>query len=294
MKKLAFLILAHTDPVHLGRLCRALDHDARIFVHLDAKVDMAPFLAQSLPSSVRFIDDQVTVSWAAYSQVEATLRMMRAALSCGEDFSHLVMLSGQDYPIKSMTTLHRHLAGRSQHEFIRFVDATDSPHYGVYFKHYWFMDAHAWLPRKLDRHLRHGVGRVLRLVLKKPMPDCIGKVCWGSAYWAITPLAARHVLDFIDTHPEYLRWARTSFAVDEHFFHSILGNSGLLAHTDGFCPATGPGNVTFQQASLHLIHPSMRRVYTESDLDALLATDKFFVRKLATGQSDALIQRLNI
>jgi len=62
-------------------------------VHLDAKVDIRPFLAQSLPESVTFIKDRVRVSWASYSQVEATLRMMRAALDSGHDFSHLVMLS---------------------------------------------------------------------------------------------------------------------------------------------------------------------------------------------------------
>lgn len=290
MKKLAFLILAHTDPVHLGRLCRALDHEARIFVHLDAKVDIAPFLAQPLPSSVRFIDDRVTVSWAAYSQVEATLRMMRAALSCGEDFGHLLMLSGLDYPIKSMPALHEHLGSHPDHEFIRYVDASDT-HYKVFFDHYWFLEANWKLPRRLDRNLRHGVGRLLRPVLRKPRPACIRRVCWGSAYWALTPDCANHILDFVDQHPDYVRWARSSFAVDEHFFHTIVANSAFKEKADGLFPYQG--NKTYLMASLHLIHESMRKVFTENDFDELKGSEKFFVRKLMSGLSDASLARID-
>lgn len=290
MKDIAFLVLAHTDPVQVGRLCRALDYRARIFVHLDAKADIRPFLAQPLPESVTFIKDRVRVSWAAYSQVEATLRMMRAALDSGRDFSHLVMLSGLDYPVKPLEALHDHLNRHRGHEFIRFVDATRTD-YRVYFDHYWFLEANSALPRKLDRAIRHGFGRALRPLLKKPYPASISKVCWGSAYWALTPECAAYVLDFAARKTDYVRWARSSFAVDEHFFHTIVGNSEYCAASDGFFPYQG--NKTYRMASLHLVHESMRKIYTESDFEELRDSGKFFVRKIMSGQSDRLVERLN-
>src|ERR1035437_3117888 len=171
MKDIAFLILAHTDPVHLGRLCRALDHHARIFVHLDAKTDIRPFLAQPISKNVVFIADRVRVSWAAYSQVEATLRLMREALASGHDFPHLVLLSGQDYPIKPLSQLHACLNDHADHELIKFVDASVSPAYRVFYEHYWFLEATSWLrPTLLDRSVRHGFGRVLRQFVRKPQP----------------------------------------------------------------------------------------------------------------------------
>jgi hypothetical protein len=289
MSEIAFLVLAHTDPVQVGRLCRALDYRARIFVHLDAKVDIRPFLAQSLPESVTFIRNRVKVSWAAYSQVEATLRMMRAALECGHDFSHLVMLSGLDYPIKPMAALHDHLHRHRGHEFIRFVDATQT-HYRVFFDHYWFLEVNRALPRKLDRAIRHGFGRALRPFLTKPKPASIEKVCWGSAYWALTPECVAYVLDFSARETDFVRWASSSFAVDEHFFHTIIGNSDYCGASDGFFPYQG--NKTYLMANLHEIHESMRKVYTEADFDELRDSDKFFVRKIVSGQS-ALVERLN-
>jgi hypothetical protein len=290
MKDIAFLVLAHTDPVQVGRLCRALDYRARIYVHLDAKVDIRPFLAQPLPESVTFIKDRVRVSWAAYSQVEATLRMMRAALDSGHDFSHLVMLSGLDYPIKPLTVLHDHLNRHRGHEFIRFVDATQTD-YRVYFDRYWFLEANSALPPKLDRALRHGFGRAIRPFLSKSQPESIGKVCWGSAYWALTPECVAYVLDFAGREADFVRWASSSFAVDEHFFHTIIGNSDYCAVSDGFSPYEG--NKTYRMASLHQVHESMRKVYTEADFNELCDSDKFFVRKIVSGQSDRLVERLN-
>lgn len=290
MKDIAFLVLAHTDPVQVGRLCRALDYRARIFVHLDAKADIRPFFDQHLPESVTFIQDRVPVSWAAYSQVEATLRMMRAALDSRHDFSHLVMLSGLDYPIKPLAVLHDHLNRHRGHEFIRYVDATQTD-YRVYFDHYWFLEANSALPPKLDRAMRHGFGRALRTFLRKPQPNSIGKVCWGSAYWALTPECAAYVLDFAARETNFVRWARSSFAVDEHFFHTIIGNSDYCAASDGFFPYQG--NKTYRMASLHLVHESMRKIYADADFDELRDTDKFFVRKIVSGQSDHLVKRLN-
>lgn len=290
MKDIAFLILAHADPVHLGRLCRALDHRSRIFVHLDAKTDIRPFLAQDLPDSVHFIEDRIRVSWAAYSQVEATLHLIRAALSCGKDFTHLVMLSGLDYPIKPVEQLLELFNRNPKQQFIRFVDASET-HYRVYFDHYWFLEANSAIPPKLDRAIRHGFGRAIRPFLRKPRPAGIQNIYWGSAYWALTPQCAQYILSFAGEHPDFARWARSSFAIDEHFFHTIVGNSRFCADSDGVFPYQG--SKTYLMASLHQVHESMRRVHDESDYQSLRDSDKFFVRKMMSGPSDKLIKLLD-
>lgn len=290
MKDIAFLVLSHTDPVQVARLCRALDYRARIFVHLDAKVDIRPFLAQPLPESVTFIQDRVRVSWAAYSQVEATLRMMRAALDSGHDFSHLVMLSGLDYPIKPLSSLHAFLDLNAGRELIRFVDASVSPAYRVFYEHYWFLESNSWLrPASLDRLIRHGFGRALRQFVRKPQP--VGMTCcWGSAYWALTPACARYILDFGKAHPAYVQWAKSSFAIDEHYFHTLVAHSRFLASSDGFQPYVGTGPQTWRLGCLHV---NRRKIHTEADFGELRDSDKFFVRKIVSGQSDRLVERLN-
>jgi GR25 family glycosyltransferase involved in LPS biosynthesis len=290
MKDIAYLILAHTDPAQLGRLCRALDYRAHIFVHLDAKVDIRPFLAQPLPNSVVFIKDRVRVSWAEFSQVDATLHMMAAALNAGIEFSHLVLLSGLDYPIKPVEQLYAYLNAEPEREFIRFFDANLSDHYRVFFEHYWFLKANLWLPTKFDRNLRHGFGRVLRQFVKKPQPDGM-KICWGSAYWALTPPCARYILQYTEQYQDFVNWSKSSFAVDEHYFHTIIGNSRYLENSGGF--STYQGNKTYLMANLHLIHESLRKVYSLSDFDELIQSDKYFVRKVMSEPSWELLNRLD-
>src|SRR5690554_4776848 len=99
-KKVAYLILAHTDPEQLYNLTRSLDYESRIFIHLDKKSDIRKFKEYDYPSSVSFIEDRVKVSWAGFNMVVATLNLMKVAMEHSKDYSHLVLLSGLDYPIK--------------------------------------------------------------------------------------------------------------------------------------------------------------------------------------------------
>ncbi len=100
MKRICYLILAHADPKHFERLVNAINYQAKFFVHLDAKTDIENFQALSLPDGLTFIEDRVRVSWGGISMIDATLKLIEAALNCGESFTHLILLSGADYPIK--------------------------------------------------------------------------------------------------------------------------------------------------------------------------------------------------
>ena len=48
--KIAYLISAHKDPQQLGRMVQALHtEDTRFFVHVDANVDIKPFISVIAP-----------------------------------------------------------------------------------------------------------------------------------------------------------------------------------------------------------------------------------------------------
>jgi hypothetical protein len=289
--EIAYLVLAHTDPVQLARLCAALDDHADIYVHVDAKCDLRPFVEQALPRCVRFIEDRVRVSWAGYSQVEATLRMLQAAFDSGRPYRRFVMLSGLDYPIKPTAALRELFAQRPQHEFIRFIDASKPAHFRIFHEHYWFMEEIPWLPSGwLQTKMRRGFGRLLRQVTRKQRPP--GMVpAWGSAYWALTRECCAHVLRFVQERPEVVRWMKSSFAPDEQFFHTIVANSDFLQRCDGFVPYQAPS--VHLLSNLHLIPPGLRKVHTDSDFDELHASSRYFVRKVTSAASKGLLDRLD-
>src|SRR5882762_2525786 len=100
--KIAYLILGHNTPNHLGRLVRALDSpNAKIFIHIDRKSDISPFREKLTQNSVAFLEDRVNVHWGDFSDVEATIRLMKEALNCSPESDYLALLSGSDYPLRS-------------------------------------------------------------------------------------------------------------------------------------------------------------------------------------------------
>jgi hypothetical protein len=84
---------------------------------------------------------------------------------------------------------------------------------------------------------------------------------------------------------------RHAFASDEQFFHTIVGNSRFAASATGLQAYSGRG--TYKLANLHLIDPSLSKWYTLDDWEAVSRSDKFFLRKVRTGESTKLLDALD-
>lgn len=96
-----FVILAHTEPVLLRRLVERLQ-PYPVVVHVDARVDAAPF--RGLPRTT-LVSDRVAARWGSYSIVEATRRLYVEALPLADPEDHVVLLSGQCYPARPVEEL---------------------------------------------------------------------------------------------------------------------------------------------------------------------------------------------
>lgn len=297
-KKVAYLILAHTDPEQLYNLTRSLDYESRIFIHLDKKSDIRKFKEYDYPSSVSFIEDRVKVSWAGFNMVVATLNLMKVAMEHSKDYSHLVLLSGLDYPIKPVQHLHEFLNNHSKTQFIRFIKVEDSPeHYLKIFSRHAFKNPllpdinHPVLNKGvvfIDKVIRKAITVIASFHKKKPLINITPY--FGSQWWAITPECALYILDFVKQNPTFTKYFQTAFAPDEYFFHTIIGNSPFLPYSTGLQEYEGRG--TYRMANLHVIHPSLAYVYTVEDFDELKNTDKFFVRKVTSSSSSPLITKI--
>lgn len=292
MKKIAYLILAHIDPTHLRRLVERLSFNSYIFVHIDQKADIRAFDVEAYPAHAMFLKERINVRWAGYSMVEATLSLIREAMASDRDFSHLVLLSGVDYPLCSAESLCRFFNGHAEHEFIKYIDMRNS------------LDV--YMPQIQRKHFRDYVllhnskaGIFSGKVLMKLAASLRLKNLWnhtiipyyGSSWWALTPQCCQYILNYVSSNPGFVEMNRQTFAPDEHFYHTLVGNSPFAAHSDGLQPFQGRG--TWRLANLHLIHPSLAKTYTETDYEEITASGKLFVRKVTTLQSTPLLNRLD-
>ena len=291
-RTVAYLILAHSDPRQLSRLVRTLKDGADCFVHVDAKADAEAFRTLLQPDEVSWLENRLRVSWASYSMVAATMRLMEAALLTQRKYSHLVLLSGQDYPIAPPRSVCEFLNGHPGRQFIRFIDMRESPdHYMRHITRFWLGDRFGVIGHPFGQKLvRQILSRVRRIPLrKKPLPGVIP--CFGSQWWALTPDCCRYILEHVRRHREFVDFYRTAFAPDEHFFHTIVANSLFQSQTAGIERFTGVG--TYKLANLHHIHPSLTKVYQEADYDEIRASGKMFVRKVESLRSARLLDRID-
>lgn len=260
---IAHLILAHSAPVQLARLVKALRHpEARFYIHVDKKVDIRPFRKHVQGEDVTFVAARVNVRWGAYSMVQATLNGLEEVLRSFQRVTHINLLSGQDYPLAPAGAIQQFSERHSEKNFMRFLKVETE-----------WQEALA----RLDRyHLIHypvvGRNRLANLLNQllpvRRMPFNMTAV--GRSQWfMITGEAASYVVRYLREHPNVVRFFKLTWAPDELIFQTLLYNSPLRS--------------TLVNDDLRYIDWSegkaSPRVLTLDDADALLRSGKLFARK---------------
>ena len=99
--KLAFLIQCHKNSEQINKLMEALSHpNIDFYVHVDRKSEITQQI-NTHNSNVTILPDEerVDVKWGTFSQIEATLNLLKQAYSKKYDYYWLI--SGQDFPLVS-------------------------------------------------------------------------------------------------------------------------------------------------------------------------------------------------
>ena len=287
---IAFIIMAHGDEVQLRRLvCRLRPH--RIFIHWDAKAGAPPSI-----DNVTFVKPRYPVYWAGYSQVNATIALMKAVIADGAKYSKVMLLSGSCYPIRPVADLHRKFMLDGGANYINAVRVADSPHLTRMVSDVRFRDS--LMPWQLsERLLNYKAEKVLRKGIEafcKFLPTKKGYIAplyHGSTWWALTPETVKYILEFIDNHLEIVNFYRRTFAADEQIFHTIVHNSD--EHVNGAQVHSYQGRGVYRTANLHIIDPSLSKWYEYRDLAEIETSDMFFVRKVKSLLSDKLLDALD-
>ena len=82
----------------------------------------------------------------------------------------------------------------------------------------------------------------------------------------------------------------TTFSPDEHYIHTIVGQSPFLAFFNGVQPFQGRG--TWRLANLHLVDQSLAKWYTVADWETIVSSDRLFVRKVRSKDGKDLVERI--
>jgi hypothetical protein len=299
-----FLIYTFREPELLARTIRRLAPHP-VVVHVDQKVDQAPFASGVEAEDrdrVEFLADRVRVNWGGYSQVEAIRRLVTAGIARARPDEHLVLLSGQDYPIRPVAELEEMLAGSGGRQFLRYFDIAGSEEkYTAQVDRRYHRDLALLSTRTANPRMRRARNLAIRALeaasrASGPLRPPAGfRVAHGVTHFAMTADFAAHLEASVT--PELEDYFSRVFVAEEKFYQSLALNSPRGSETggpnpDGSEPYAGPGN--WRYANLHHIDGSLTKVYTESDWTEVAGSPAYFLRKLEAGRSETLLDRIDV
>jgi hypothetical protein len=224
--RIAYLMTVHRNPLLLQRLIGTLSiHGSGFFIHIDRKTDIGKFSGIG-GDSVFLSEERIPVYWGEFSQVEATIRLMRQALARRENYDYFVFLQGGDYPIRSGAYIQRFFEANRGHEFIN-ITRMPAPGYPLSkINKVWYP------PRKPLRHIAAGALAKLGLADRDYKKYLGGLEAYaGHACWALSRRACEYIVQFAESNPHVEKYFRDTCTPDEMYFHTVLGNSPFQAHT---------------------------------------------------------------
>lgn len=231
--RLAYLIIAHNNPNILERLVKSIRcEQATVFIHIDLKSDIKQFLQLDIYNDVIFIPNRVPVYWGDYSQVEATINLLRAAYKHGV-FDYYQLLSGVDYPLRSNKFIIEALSSNNC-EYMEYFKMPVSHKPLNRLENYWLTGAYRH-PSEIKRFFLKIPNKILQWLAhfyKRNYKKHIGEIqpYAGSADWTLSGACVDYILNFIENNPDYLRAFKYTLCPDEMFFQTIVLNSPFRKH----------------------------------------------------------------
>jgi hypothetical protein len=260
----AYLIRAHQRPSQLERLVDQLSSPrSSFYIHVSARTKNEIYAAMRKGldgrGNVHWVD-RVPAYYAGFSLVRAMLAGLAEIARSQPMPSHVVALSGQDYPLRPADEIEGFLAQHVGESLLEhFPIPTDR-----------WADEDRGLRRIRYWHFEriHYRTRILRIpLLRRSFPAGL-KPYGGSAWCVLSDDAVRTVLAFPNTNPEAFRFFRHVMIPDEIFFQTVLLNSPLRDRVanEGIHHIEWPGGS----------HPV---TFGCADFPRLTASGKLFARK---------------
>lgn len=300
--KIVFVVLAHSEPKLLGRFLGRLDAPwAHCVVHIDGKVDQAPFeTALADLRNVAFLPEswRVKVHWGTFSCARAVFNLIKFALDQHPDAHRLVFLSGVGYPLAPLSRIAEVLAG--DQEFIR-IDRQIVPggpaSHDQFVSHRYFRESTLFNERTGPAWLRDQMGKLEHVL---PAPD-MGPtpIFHGSTSMSLTAEACRQILGYYNVYPERLERFRHAWIPEEMALHSALKDvpAGARISQDYSLTGAPPAGPLAHLHGVHFINwdagKSGPSTLTEADLPDLDASGALFGRKFSLSESATLMDLLD-
>lgn len=294
--KIAYVIAAHKNPKQFSRLVKRLDGDhADFYIHIDKKVHLENFKAAIdgiNHEKVNFLK-QYNATWSEFGIVKAEIEALKSIVNSGRKYDFIILLSGQDYPIKSNEYIKDFFKKNIDKSFIESfsmpfdpwpnggMDRINRYHFKLLNKSF------AFPPYK---NPKKRIDKLLNLLFsfyfkRRQLPGGM-KPFGGEHWWNFNWPTAKFIVQYLSDHPEYVKFHKYSFCADEMFFQTLLLNSQNEAIFNNIVN----DDLRYYDWSEGNDSP---KTFTILDLEILLNSKKLFARKFDINIDECILDELD-
>lgn len=219
--------------------------------------------------------------WGDFGHVEATLKGIAAIARAEFVYEYSILLTGQDYPLKSDVEIRSHLQQASGMSFME-SKAWPIPDWenGRAIKRIQNFHVHLPFPRWARSLDWPPSKQHLTIPLRRTIPGGLVPH-FGSSYWYLHRSCIERIHQFVNATPQYLKFFRRVLIPDECFFQTLLMNSELA-------PSIVPRTLTYVTW-----RPPWPGILTIEDLPLLRKSDCLFARKFAPSVDSEILSELD-
>jgi hypothetical protein len=290
----AYVISAYKLPSLLVRLVRRLDAPGTsFFIHVDAKTSAGEYRAMTEPladrENVQFLPRHPCY-WGDFGHVRATLKGMAALLESRRPFDYVVLLTGQDYPLRSNAAIAEALRQADGRVLMR-ASPLPNQHWSeggmdrIEHWHFRFRGRPLSFPGAPFRSAAANAAwslpaRVLRL--RRRFPGGL-QPYGGSSYWSMPADCVPYVLETVSRDPGFAEFFQHVHVPDEIFFHTLVMNSP-------FRDRVSADDLRYHDWEAGADHPG---ILTIADFEKLMRSGKLFARKFDPTVDAAVLDRID-
>ncbi|WP_439505969.1 beta-1,6-N-acetylglucosaminyltransferase [Sediminibacterium sp.] len=275
--RVAHLIITYTNPAQTARMINRMQHpNFDFYIHVDAKFPIESHAEVAKISNVYLIQNRVDVQWAAFSTIQAELNGLQEILNTGRSYDFISLMSGQDYPIKTVSQMQTFFEGKKGKLLLKYRAFSGEWEEG--------------LSRVNRYHLtdfkfkgQYFLERLINKLIKRTDQPKGMKFYGSSMFWVISPEAAEYVLTTVDRDPTMKRFFKFTWAPDEFLFQTVLLNSSFATQV-------------INENCHYYKHPPQTpspKTFDISDFHDIIASDRLYARKFDMLKSPELFDKID-
>lgn len=307
----AVLIIAHKNAKQLTRLISTLkDDDIDVYVHIDKKWKISASEIEDIKNankSVTIIDKRISGFLDTWSLCKITLELIKAALESSNDYSYYMLLSGQDYPIKSISYIKSFLEEQYPKPLIDCTPMVKDNWIYSGFKWIRFHPYYRFVERitknkklkKLMLMPAYAVQLIVTYLIGSPYKrlkkvDC--ELYGGSAWWILPKEIVQLCLFESQKNTEIIKAFKLKNTPEETFFQTMSMRSSLKNMIEINEPYEIRQNCMTYAYFFDETHEPTGHPYilTDDNYEMLKSRRELFARKFELGVSESLMNRIDL